>query len=285
MDEVARRKAAELALHKALYSDATGAFAVDGTVQSILHLHRCCDVIDDVDTVEAIFGSETTKGHCLANCMQTNICDIDDIRLPVEAERAALATSGLLTQVPIPPDLLLAIRLYTFGSPTVKFFAAINNPFHESGRKIESLRNQLPYVRLLIRALRAMGAATGFHRGIVYRGAEVKPGTYLYEVYHNYIAQNEQNGLVAGRILRFPIFTSTSLSQTIAETNFAGAVVYVITLNHDIGVNITQVSYFAVEQEVLLIPPASFVIREVRMVGTTLYIYLESEGTTFAYVR
>jgi hypothetical protein len=104
-------------------------------------------------------------------------------------------------------------------------------------------------------------------------------------VYNNYIAQNEQNGLVAGRILRFPIFTSTSLSQTVAERNFAGAVVYVITLNHDIGVNITQVSYFASEQEVLLIPPASFVIREVRMVGTTLHIYLESEGTTFAYVR
>jgi hypothetical protein len=282
---VSLRRAAELALHKALYDGAPGAFAIDGTAQAILHLHKCCDDVGDVSTEEAIFGSVATGGRCLANCMQTSSCDINDIRLPVDAERAALAASGLLTRSSIPADLLLAIRLYTFESPTVKFYAAINNPFHESGRKIESLRNQLPYVRLLIRSLRAMGAATGFHRGIVYRGAEVKPGTYLYEVYNNYIAQNEQNGLIAGRILRFPIFTSTSLSQTIAETNFAGAVVYVITLNHDIGVNITQVSYFAVEQEVLLIPPASFVIREVRMVGTTLYIYLESEGTTFAYVR
>jgi hypothetical protein len=231
------------------------------------------------------FWIHVTNGHCLANYMQTDSCGMDDIRLLVNAEREALTASGMLQRVQVPADLLLAIRLFTFGSSSVKFFPAVNNPFHEAGRKIESLGNQLPYVRLLIRALRAMGAATGFHRGVVYRGAEVKPGSYLYEVYHNYIAQNEQNGFVAGRILRFPIFTSTSLSQTIAETNFAGAVVYVITLNHDIGVNITQVSYFAAEQEVLLIPPASFVIREVRMVGTTLYIYLKSEGTTFAYVR
>jgi hypothetical protein len=58
-----------------------------------------------------------------------------------------------------------------------------------------------------------MGAATGFHRGTIYRRAEVKPGSYLYEVYKNNITLNEQNGLVAGRILRFPIFTSTPLSQ------------------------------------------------------------------------
>jgi hypothetical protein len=269
---VSLRRAAELALHKALYDGAPGAFAIDGTAQAILHLHKCCDDVGDVSTEEAVFGSVATGGRCLVNCMQTSSCDIDDIRLPIDAERAALAASGLLTRISIPADMLLAIRLYTFGSPNVKFFAAINNPFHESDRSIESPQNQLPYVRLLIRALRAVGATTGFHRGVVYRGAAAKPGSYLYEVYNNYIAQNEQNGLVAGRILRFPIFTSTSLSQSVAERNFAGAVVYIIKLNHDIGVNISQVSYFAVEQEVLLIPPASFVIREVRMVGTTLYI-------------
>jgi hypothetical protein len=269
-----------------LYSDSAGAFSKDGAVHSILHLHRCCDTVPDVGVEEAIFGSPATLGHCLANCMRSASCGTDDIRLLVNAERQAIVVSGLCSRVRVPVDSLLAVRLYTFGgSPVVKFYAAVNNPFYESNRNLDSLRNQLPYVRNLIRALRYMGAACGFYHGVVYRGVDVKPGSYLSEVYNNYTAGNDRNNLIAGRILRFPIFTSTSVSQKVVEENIPGAVVYVIALKHDIGVDISQVSYFAVEQEVLLIPPASFIIRHVCMVATTLYIYLESEGTAFAYVR
>jgi hypothetical protein len=92
------------------------------------------------------------------------------------------------------------------------------------------------------------------------------------------------NGLVKGRILRFPIFTSTSVSRQVAEEGFTGNIVYVITLNHDIGVDIADVSYFRHEGEVLLIPPASFKIQDLQMEGGTLCIYLESHGNAFSYV-
>jgi hypothetical protein len=217
--------------------------------------------------------------------MATASCTLEDIRIPIRAQYNRIATSVELQSVPIPPDMLLSIRLYTFGSQRVKFYPWINGPFHGSKRELHMLRNQLPYVRLLIRSLRALGRATGFYRGVVYRGAELHPGSYLQEVYDNYIAQNARNGLVNGRILRFPIFTSTSMSRQVAEDSFTGHVVYVISLNHDVGVNIADVSYFRSEGEVLLVPPASFVIRDLQMDKGTLNIYLESQDNTFSYVR
>jgi hypothetical protein len=248
-------------------------------------LHGCCDDIADVTTEEAIFGSNATNGDCLSHCMVTALCTADDIRMPLTSQRSRIIASAELQAVPIPADMLLAIRLYTLSSQRVKFYQALNGPFHGSKRDLHMLRNQLPYVRLLIRSLRALGQATEFHRGVVYRGAELRPGSYLQEVYDNYVAQNPRNGLIVGRILRFPIFTSTSTSRLIAEASFTGHVVYVICLNHDIGVNIADVSYFRHEGEVLLIPPASFMIQNVQMESGTLYIYLESQDSTFSYVR
>jgi hypothetical protein len=61
--------ASELALHKTLYDGAPGAFAVDGTAQATLHLHKCCDDVGDVSTEEAIFGS----GAILKNKIRDNI--------------------------------------------------------------------------------------------------------------------------------------------------------------------------------------------------------------------
>lgn len=252
---------------------------------AITTLHNCCHSTADVTTEEAIFGCEATGGHGLAACMLSDSCEEADIRFILTDNRRFIAQSGLLNSFAVPADLLLAIRLYTYESETMKFFTAINKPFYDPGRTIETLQNQLPYVRLLIRALRSLGAAAGFHHGVVYRGVGVVAGSYLQEVYDNFVAQNERNGLRPGGLLRFPSFTSTSLDDSIAKDKFKGDMVYVMTLKHDVGVKVKEIACVGREEEVLLIPPISFVITSVEMVKGNLYIYLDSEASDFSYLR
>lgn len=101
----------------------------------------------------------------------------------------------------------------------------------------------------------------------------------------DFLNRRDDNGLIVGKILKFLAFTSTSSNDLVATTNFGSDVVYVITLNHDIGVDISQISCFQYESEVLLIPPASFKITQICMQGGSLMIHLESVANEFCYLR
>jgi chromosome segregation ATPase len=287
--ELRYRKEAERALRRALYTAGDAVFVEDRAHKCITVFHACCADIPDLSVEDAIFGN-SAHPHSLLDCLLREGATVDDVRVVVSENRATLANDLIPLTFRITLDQALSIRLYTYNSARVRFFQPINRPFYSVDRSLESTEKQRPYVKTLIQALQAMGNARGFERGVVYRGAKLETSPYLTEVYHNFVANNADNRLIAGRLLRFPIFTSTSSSKEVAMTKFGSDVVYIITLNHDVGVDISKISCFEMENEVLLIPPVSLHISAVNLEDTpgrdraTLIIHLHTVDNNFAYI-
>lgn len=179
----------------------------------------------------------------------------------------------------------LAIRMYTFETfnQQVRVYAAVNNGFYDPDRCKETLKRELPYLKLLITSLRSLGQAKGYFHGTLYRGARLQNSSYLQKVYDSFV-NNEADRVQENCILRFPSFTSTSEIRDVAEENFGNDIVYIINIlkGHNVGVSVSDLSYFQ-EGEVLLIPPASFVVTDVKMVDYSLHIHLESTENSFSY--
>jgi hypothetical protein len=236
--EIALRKAAESRLNRALYGhfDAGVSFS-----RSLAHLLLCCDNVYDCSVEEAVFGLHSNPG---VSCLQPHLCSVDCdekyIRATVQELRRELEDFLLNDQIlvnnpTLSLDHLLAIKLYTFGNDRLKFFAAINTPFYDPNRTRESLKDQLPSVRLLIRSLRALGSCTQFERVVVFRGARIQDSPYLQQVRNDYINNTTNNYLIERKLLRFPSFTSTSKKESKAVAGFGSDFVYVITLNHNVS--------------------------------------------------
>jgi hypothetical protein len=243
-EERAVRRAAEARLNRALYGhfDAGASFS-----RSLAHLLQCCDNVYDCSVEEAVFGLHSNPG---VSCLQPHLCSVDCdekyIRATVQEVRRELEDFLLKDQLlvnnpTLSLDHLLAIKLYTFGNDRLKFFAAINTPFYDPNRTLESLKGQLPFVRLLIRSLRALGSCTQFERVVVFRGARIQDSPYLQQVRTDYINKTTNSDLMEGTLLRFPSFTSTSKKESKAVAGFGSDFVYVITLNHNVSMFLMHV--------------------------------------------
>jgi regulator of replication initiation timing len=249
--ETTLRKATESKLSRLLYGNIDVGVSFHRTM---LHLLHCCDKdVPDRTVHEAIFGQSSALGvSCLAPCLYNVICDDNYINIQIDGHRdelkgmpvvrqllgSAVVDSTTVNSRGLTLDHLLAIRMYTFGNDDLQIFASINTPFYDANRKKENLMNQLPYVRLLIRSLRALGRTTGFETGItVYRGASIQNSRYLQQVRHDFINRTADNCLVPNTTLRFPSFASTSRTLETAMKDFGSDFVYVITLNHEVGLS------------------------------------------------
>jgi hypothetical protein len=244
-EESSLRRATESRLSRLLY----GSFDVGASFhKSMMHLLLCCDEsVPNCGVDEAIFGFPGSYGvNCLVSCMITDHCDVNYIRTQVSNHRLELqslaytrrllnrATAGSYPGALV-LDHLLAIRLYTFGNDRLQFYSAINNPFYDPTRKKGNLVNQLPFVRLLIRSLRALGRHTKFETNVtVYRGASIQNSPYLQQVYNDFVQRTPNNHLVVGSLLRFPAFTSTSRTLETAMSEFGADFVYIVTLKHEV---------------------------------------------------
>jgi hypothetical protein len=236
-----RRMAVESRLNRLLY----GNFEDISFNQSLSHLLLCCDTVPDVSLEHAILGNGTNHGsNCLRGQVVRGSCTEDYIRSLISINRNELqdlpmtpTILGSPTNVHITLEHLLAIRMYTFGNDRFKLYVAVNAPFYDPNRTTDSLANQLPFVRLLIRSLRALGRATKFETGItVYRGASVENSPYLQQVYDSFLNNTSNNNLRPGILFRFPSFTSTSTDIQEAMAQFGDDFVYEIRLKHEVCV-------------------------------------------------
>jgi hypothetical protein len=236
-----RRMAVESRLNRLLY----GNFEDASFNQPLSHLLLCCDTVPDVSLEDAILGNGTTHGsNCLRGQVVRGNCTEDYIRSLISINRNELqdlamtpTILGSPTNIHITLEHLLAIRMYTFGNDRFKLYVAVNAPFYDPNRTTDSLANQLPFVRLLIRSLRALGRATKFETGItVYRGASVENSPYLQQVYDSSLNNTSNNNLRPGILFRFPSFTSTSTDIQEAMAQFGDDFVYEIRLKHEVCV-------------------------------------------------
>jgi regulator of replication initiation timing len=235
------RKAVEARLNRLLYGQFEGA-AVN---QSLSHLLLCCDRIPNVTLEEAVFG-RTYGLNCLLAQLLSENCTEEYIRSQISINRTELngmvVTRRLLSGAgtagsSLTLEHLLAMRMYTFGNDSLKLYVAVNSPFYDPDRTTDSLANQLPFVRLLIRSLRALGRATRFETGVtVYRAVSVESSPYLLQVYNDFINNTSSNVLQPGILLRFPSFTSTSRTDPRnAADKFGDDFIYEIKLNHEVS--------------------------------------------------
>jgi hypothetical protein len=243
---------------------------------SVAGLDRCCDVVEDGMTLErALFG----PGHCLTVDMYVGGVSVQDVRAAVTACKNDLG--GVSPSIGI--DHLVALRLYTLERPPV--YKLLNYPFYNiNNRDSDSVRNQLPYMKFLLQSHEAvLASAEEFaYVGPAFRGMNTSHADILREKYSSW-----QRDYAIGKKLTFPSFTSVSLDMTTAEEFAArgtgNCIIY--KFMEIVGVRLKSISAIP-EQEVLLKPPAVFIIRNVSMSKDgTLSVSLEMDvNSTLTYL-
>ena len=235
--------------------------------RAVVSLNRLCvSPTLDMTLEQALFGGAPSHVGHLALSMVAN-CPLARIRQQYNdcADYVTANDPGLGFANDF--ETRLTIYLYTFGG-RVTFFPSINNPFYDPNRSPVTLANQLPITKKLIAALRIVGDADRYFRGEVFRVAKVQ-GQYLETVYNDF--GTDRSTCLPGKVMRFLTFTSTSRDEHRAIV--AGQVdmnmrfiTYLIDLaGLDVGVDIADLSWNDGEREMLLIPPTSFQITDVRM--------------------
>jgi hypothetical protein len=217
-------------------------------------LHGCCKLIPVVSLENSLFG----PGSCLSEGMCVDVATgdlrtaVDDARCVVNTLAATITTSSTIDN-----EHLVAIRLYTLANPPI--FKLLNDPFYNpDNRDLKSLRNQLPFMKYMLLSFNSIfGELEAFRfRGPAYRGLRVSASDLLMRKY-----QFWESEYSIGSKITFPTFTSVSVNLETAE-KFSDH--FVFMFSEVIGLRLKQISA-AVEQEILLKPPAVFIIRRAEM--------------------
>jgi outer membrane murein-binding lipoprotein Lpp len=236
-------------------------------------LHFICRQIDDVDATTAICGQGNNRQNCIGSLMP---------HIEVAELRAYVATHLDLMRgtddTDITIDFKVAISLYCEGF--LNIHRVLNKGFFQPVRTSETLQNQLPFVKLLVRSLRALGEKDGYYVGRVYRGARLQDSEYLTTIYNDFVTG--KGSLRADIPIRFLSFTSTSTDAT-AAAKFGTDFFYIIDVIDTQGVSVARLSAFR-EKEVLLVPPAVFTVTNVEMVSGSIRVSLSGVLSTFRYL-
>jgi hypothetical protein len=250
---------------------------------SVTTLDHCCDVVEDGMTLDRVlFG----PGHCLVSGMCVGGISVDDVSAAVircDDDVTGLISTNMRLHG-LDKDMLIALRLYTLMRPPV--YKLLNYPFYQpTNRDPGSLLNQLPFMKYLLQSYDAV-----FHEreeyvfaGPAFRGMNTAHSAdYLAVKYANW-----QRDYAVGKKLTFPSFTSVSLDMTKAE-QYAGdgdgqCIIYMFT--EVVGLRLGKLSS-VIEQEVLLKPPAVFIIQKSAMTHTgTLIVTLTTDvNSTLSYL-
>jgi hypothetical protein len=252
---------------------------------SVATLDHCCDVVveDGLTLDSALFGP---PGHCLtADLASDGIIRVDDVRQAVTrcSNEIALLTSSNVSLRELDRDMLIALRLYTLVKPAI--YKLLNTPFyHPTNRDPDTLLNQLPFMKYLLQSYDAvfnLGEDFTFI-GPAFRGMNTAHSEYLAKKFVNWKSE-----YAVGKKLTFPSFTSVSLDMTKAEqyaTDGTGQCI-IYMFREVVGLRLGILSS-VVEQEVLLKPPAVFIVQAVTMMKTgTLRVSLEMDpNNTLTYI-
>jgi hypothetical protein len=251
---------------------------------NVAGLNRCCDAIDGVYlTLQmALFG----PGYCLTSGMNIEGVSIENVRVAVNKckddilsdKRFSTGALGVLDK-----DMLLAIRVYTVVEPPI--YKLLNFPFYNPNNRIPgSLLNQLPYMKYLLQSYDTIFASAPqfVFSSPGFRGMNTEHSEYLRKKYTNWEEEYSR-----GRRLTFPSFTSISLDMTKAEQyarkGTGQSIIYIFAKVTGLRLGILSTE---IEQEVLLKPPAVFIIADANMSDEgILSVYLEVDATnTLTYL-
>jgi hypothetical protein len=208
-------------------------------------LKDCLQLIPDVTVLESLMG----PGNCLHNLLPTtagvthqHIVDI------VNYHREAIRALAVKPDIDI--ELLLVIRLYTVQIP-IAFYKFVNRVLNNPDRA--GLENVAPFMRLLIRALFAMEDAGYGFSGQAYRGVTIGDNAALRAKYDNHETVFKPESLI-------PFASFSSVTRESRQAQYFGEE-YGSIFFHFLsvrGVDISSVSMFPEEAEILVIPPAVF---------------------------
>jgi hypothetical protein len=208
-------------------------------------LKDCLQLIPDVTVLESLIG----PGNCLHNLLPTtagvthqHIMDI------VNFHREAIRALAVKPKIDI--ELLLVIRLYTVQIP-VAFYKCVNRVLNNPDRA--GLENVAPFMRLLIKALFAMEDAGYGFSGQAYRGVTIGDNAALRAKYDNHETVFKPESLIT-----FASFSSVTRESRQAQyfgEEYGSIFFHFLSVR---GVDISSVSMFPEEAEILVIPPAVF---------------------------
>jgi hypothetical protein len=206
-------------------------------------LKDCLQLTPDVSVLESLVG----PGNCLLNLLEppTRAATKVLIESTVAAHRSILVAQALKPNIDI--ELLLAIRLYTLQNP-IPFFDYVNSVLNSPQRA--GLSNVAPFMKLLIKGLHAMDDCGYGVTAQAYRGVSVKPGSALETKY------NQCDSVFAPQqLITFAGFTSVTTEASQVKNFGAYFFFHFLSVR---GIDISSISAFPHEQEVLVIPPAVF---------------------------
>jgi TPR repeat protein len=172
--------------------------------------------------------------------------------------------------IAVKPDVdveyLLAVRLFTLQEP-IPFFSYVNDILNSETH--EGIVQIAPFVRILIKALHALEAAGYGAEAQAYRGVKIADNPALLHQHANYKSE-----FAPGSLLTFNAFTSVSLLDTATE-QFGDSLFYQFLKIR--GVNISALSKYPNESELLVMPPGVFRISAAYMLGGRLIVTLSQE--------
>ncbi len=178
-------------------------------------------------------------------------------------------------------DLIGSILLYTMETP-FPFYRLVTTPLNVSGpRDPLALRAQMPYLKLLVCALRFLRAhAPGEYvfTGTVYRGVDVTTSTTMKAKYDNYATS-----FPAGGRITFAAPTSVTLEETVAKT-FTKGIQFVITGARGMRLRCGELSMYP-EEEVLMEPPVVCEVTAVTKPDQTVIVFMKAIPSTMLYLK
>jgi hypothetical protein len=222
-------------------------------------LQGCLNFVKVVSVEEALVGP-ADPGECLLDILDgvefareqlLQMCAVHAAWLTNPATRPTVANFIDLEQ-------LLAIRLYTASDCNIKIYALVNRILNHRDRfGLEAIR---PFIKILIRGLRAMDAAGCGRTTQAYRGVKVAANDALrlkYDTYKQECAEGKSRKSVFEHHtpITFAAFTSVSLSESESERYGDSVFFQFMSVK---GIDLSTVSVFPQEKELLVPPPAVF---------------------------
>jgi hypothetical protein len=228
--------------------------ADDFTAFPLQRYFRCLDAVPSASVETSIY---CTRSAGLPDAI--NRKDINAYKAAID-DSNKIAAGFLETTAPglrISFELAQTIALYTIKEP-FSICDVMNAALNCPKRDPDVLKYFYPYMKLLITALRAWEAIGNTSTvKVAFRGVKIKYNTTLQWKYNNY-----KENFVKGTKLTMGGFTSVSVSKKVA-LSFCDKILYVLK---DVkGVNVSRLSAFPYEREILLPGPSVFKVLSSRL--------------------
>ena len=197
-------------------------------------------------------------------------------RNAVRSSKAARALPPTMFGVPT-IDLLAAVFLYTAENP-YPLYSCITAPLNVSGtRTLQSLQQQLPFMKLFTLGLLALSTAGYRFKGALYRGVDISRSAAFQAKYDSHATAYQ-----VGTVIVFAAPTSFSMSDQ-AACAFTKGIQFVWPDGH--GVKMHDLSAFEDEGEVVVDGPSTFEVTAATMTPTgTLVVVLKRTDSFINYL-